>query len=101
MGAVLAFLGMLPWKEIAAWLMPLAIIGIVQLIKKNREHLKPYIPIIAPILGAVLPLAAGALGAYLGIAVDFSPILAALNGAAAGMAAVGINQIWKQHQKNR
>ena len=99
MEALLAILALIPWKNVLAFLLPVLILGVVQIIKKNREWLKPYLPIIAPILGAILPLAAGALGAFLGIVVDFSPILAALNGAIAGAAAVGLNQVWRQRVK--
>jgi hypothetical protein len=101
MSALLPLLAVIPWLEILAYLMPLIILGVVEIIKKNREWLKPYLPIIAPLLGAVLPIAAAALSGLLGIPIDFSPILAALTGATAGAAAVGVNQIWRQYKKGR
>jgi len=101
MGALIPLLAVIPWTEILAYLMPLIILGVVEIIKRNKESLKPYLPIIAPILGAVLPFAAVALSGFLGVTVDFSPILAALSGATAGMAAVGMNQIWRQHKKSK
>jgi hypothetical protein len=101
MSALLPLLAAIPWTQILAYLMPFIILGIVEVIKRNREWLKPYLPVIAPLLGAILPIAAIALSGFLGITVDFSPILAALTGAIGGAAAVGVNQIWRQYKKCR
>ena len=101
MEAILPLLAVIPWAQIAAWAMPFIVLWIVSIIKKNHDELRPYLPVLAPILGAVLPLVAGALGAWLGIAVDFSPILVALEGAMAGAVAVNMHQIWNQRKKQR
>ncbi len=95
METLIGILAALPWKAIVAYLLPLAVIGIVQILKRYRKELKPYLPIIAPFIGLALPLVANALSAWLGVPVDFSPIL----GFFAGFAAVGMHQVPKQFRK--
>lgn len=90
---------LIPWKQIIALALPFIIMAVVWLIKSNYDFIKPYLPIVAPIAGAVLTPAAIALSAWLGVPVDFTPIMDALNGLALGAAAVGIHQIGKQWHK--
>ncbi len=98
MNAFLAILAALPWKEIMILLLPILIMGAVQLIKRHKAELKPHLPWIAALLGAVLPPIGIALAAWLGVPVDFSPILIALGGAA-GFTAVGMHQAVHQIKK--
>jgi hypothetical protein len=93
--SLIALILSLPWKEIITLLLPLIILGVVQLIKPYAHKLKPYLPIIAPALGALASFLAG----WLGSPVDFSPIIDVIVGAIAGSAAVGIHQISKQWSK--
>lgn len=79
-------------KTILTWAMPLIVIAIVAWLKQKETMamLKPYLPIIAPIAGALLPVAGQALSVWLGIAVDFGPIIELLvPGAIAG--SIGVN----------
>ena len=96
MEIVLTFLAALPWQSIAAFLInSVGVVLLVQLLKKYREQVKPYIPIIAPFLGVALPVAATWLSAFLGIPIDFSPLI----GFFAGFGAVGLHQAVKQIRK--
>lgn len=98
MAAVISLLAALPWTQILGWAMPFIIMGVVQILKSTKPQWSPYIPIIAPILGALLPPLAMFLSGLLGVPVDFSPILI-LFGLASGTVAVGLHQIPKQLSK--
>ncbi len=93
METILAFLAAIPWWLILGFLINTAgVVLIVQLLKKYRSQIKPYIPMIAPLLGAALPVIATWLSALTGTPIDFSPIL----GFFAGFSAVGMHQVVKQ-----
>jgi len=83
----------------AAAINSVGVLAVVQLIKSYAPKLKVQLPWLIPIIaGAVGPaVAAGqnALGAYLGIPIDLSPIVAVFTGATA----TAMNQVYKQATK--
>ncbi len=96
METILAFPVAIPWGLVLGFLINTAgVVLIVQVLKKYRSRIKPYIPMIAPLLGAALPVIASWLSVFLGTPIDFSPII----GFFAGFSAVGLHQMVKQFGK--
>ncbi len=96
METIFAFLASIQWGLILGFLINSAgVMFLLQVLKKYRSQIKPYIPMIAPLLGAALPVIASWLSVFLGTPIDFSPII----GFFAGFSAVGLHQMVKQFGK--
>lgn len=91
-------LGQLPWQLIVAYLInSVGVVLAADQLKKHRPDIKPHLPWLAPIMGALLPVLAQLGSNALGYDLDFAPIL----GFFSGSVSVTLHQFAHQRKKKR